>query len=194
MATRLPMSYDRQKIFKKLFKYKDGKLFHKARLGCKAFNSRWAGTEAGYMKKHSNRATLEVFVEIGFSVDGVKYKENANRIIWSMFNGNIPKGYAVARHNHDYLDNHIENLHCISAKLVAKNQKIQKRIKGDVRAPACKQSSCSGVSWNKNANKWRARICMIELGWFDTEREAVIARKQAEKAEGYHENHGVAQV
>jgi hypothetical protein len=35
---------------------------------------------------------------------------------------------------------------------------------------------------------------MIELGWFDTEREAVIARKQAEIAEGYHENHGVAQV
>ena len=194
MATRLPMSYDRQKIFKKLFKYKDGKLFHKARLGCKAFNSRWAGTEAGTLKPQSYKATPVSQVEIGFTVEGKYYKEYANRIIWSMFNGNIPNGYAIARHSHDCLDNRIENLHCILEETVAKNRKIHKRIDSVIRNRAPKQSSCSGVTWDKNANKWRARICTIELGWFDTEREAVIARKQAEKAEGYHENHGVAQV
>ena len=192
MATRLPMSFNRQKIFKKLFKYEDGKLFHKARLNKHYFNRRWAGTEAGYMKKHSNKSSLAVFIEIGFSVDGVKYKENANRIVWSMFNGNIPNGYAIARHNHDYLDNRIENLHCIPEKLVAKNQKIQKRIDSTVRSQAVKQSACAGVSWNNNS--WRARIGSLTIGWFDTEREAVIARKQAEKAEGYHDNHGVALV
>ena len=194
MAKRLPKSFNRQKIFKKLFQYKDGKLFHKARLNNPYFNRRWAGTEAGYKKKHANKKMDAVFIEIGFSVDGVKYKENANRIVWSMFNGDIAEGYAIARHNHDYLDNRIENLHCIPIKLVAKNQKLQKRIDGEVRTHADKQSACSGVSWHKPSDKWRARIGTKELGWFDTEREAVVARKQAEEREGFHMNHGVALV
>ena len=194
MAKRLPKSFDRQKIFKKLFKYKDGKLFHKARLNKHSWNNRFAGKEAGSLKPMSNKATPACQLEIGMTIEGTFYKEYANRVIWSMFNGNIPKGYAIARHNHDYLDNRIENLHCIPEKLASKNRKIHKRIEGDVRAPACKQSSCSGVSYHRKYKQWQARIMYKKIGWFDTEREAVIARKQAEEEEGFHINHGVALV
>ena len=194
MATRLPKSFDRQKIFKKLFKYKDGKLFHKAKLNKHTWNNRFAGKEAGSLKPTFNKATPANQLEIGFSVEGVKYKEYANRIVWSMFNGNIPEGHAIARHNHDWLDNRVENLHCIPEKLVAKNQRMQKRIKGDVRSSACKQSACPGVSYHRKYKQWQARIMDKQLGWFDTEREAVVARKQAEEAEGFHVNHGVALV
>ena len=195
MAKRLPMSFDRQKIFKKLFKYEDGKLFHKARLNQHAWNIRWAGKEAGTSKWNMTQSTPTEKIELLFTLDGVKYKETASRVIWQMFNGNIPEGHFVALENHNTMDTRIENLRCVVAHTQQKNKAPRKVTSPQSkRPPAPKQSPCQGVSYHQGADRWRARIGIKELGWFATEQEAVVVRKQAEIAEGYHEHHGVALV
>ena len=192
---RLPMSFDRQKIFKKLFKYKDGKLFHKARLGQAYWNNRFAGKEAGSSKWNLTHATPYERIELCFTLDQVQYREYASRVIWQMFNGNIPEGYVIALENHNTMDTRIENLRCVLDKTQNKNKAPRKATSPQSkRLPAPKQSNCQGVSYHQGSDRWRARIGNSILGWFKTEREAVIARKEAEIAEGYHENHGVALV
>jgi len=195
MAKRLPMSFDRQKIFKKLFKYKDGKLFHKTRLNQHAWNNRFAGKEAGWIKDFDKRATPYTKVELTFTLDKVVYKEIASRVVWQMFNGNIPKGHIIALENHNTMDTRIENLRCVLDNTQQRNKAPRKATNPNAtRQPAPKQSNCQGVCYHKGSNKWRARISSTELGWYDTEREAVIARKEAEIAWGFHVNHGVALV
>ena len=195
MAKRLPQSFNRQKIFKKLFKYEDGKLFHKARFNQHAWNKRWAGKEAGTSKWNMTQPTPTEKIELIFTVDGVKYKEVASRVIWQMFNGNIPEGHFVALENHNTMDTRIENLRCVVEHTQQRNKAPRKATSPQSkRPPAPKQSNCQGVSYHQGSNRWRARIGNSTLGWFTTEREAVIVRKQAEITEGYHEHHGVALV
>jgi len=51
-----------------------------------------------------------------------------------------------------------------------------------------------GINWSKKSNKWMARIMVdkksIYLGCFDDITDAVEIRKEAEKAYGFHPDHG----
>jgi len=86
--------------------------------------------------------------------------------------------------NGDRTDNRICNLRDVSHKENMKNLKISKK----------NTSGVVGVTWNKNANKWQAQICIekryIHLGTFVNFNEAVNVRKLAEVAYGFHKNHG----
>lgn len=70
--------------------------------------------------------------------------------------------------NHDTLDNRKQNLrHCTSSQ----NSMNKKNVKG--------------ISWHKKANKWTAQIVSnykhIYLGLFENKRDAINARRKAEK-------------
>lgn len=82
------------------------------------------------------------------------------------------------------LNNRIENLREVTKVQNAKNQFRDRRNK----------SGCSGVSWVESAKRWRAWITLdgkwTHLGNFKSREDAVAARKEAERREGYSERHG----
>ena len=59
-------------------------------------------------------------------------------------------------------------------------------------------SGVQGVYYNKKAKKWQAQISVngkqVYLGTFEDIGYAAIARKDAERKYGFHNNHGMARV
>lgn len=92
-----------------------------------------------------------------------------------------PRGLVVDHINHNTLDNQRANL-----RLVTYSQNLANRHKGQ---------SCSsrflGVSWDKNAQKWRSTIIVegqrMHLGMFSDETEAALAYDAAARA--YRDGH-----
>lgn len=82
------------------------------------------------------------------------------------------------------LNNKIENLRSVTHQ---ENCRNQKKRKDNI-------SGVTGVYWNKSRKKWRARLMVnskeLHLGYFENKKEAVNARKKAEKKHGFHKNHG----
>lgn len=56
------------------------------------------------------------------------------------------------------------------------------------------RSGFMGVNWDRSRDMWLARISIngrpTNIGRFEHYEDACLARKQAEKEHGYHENHG----
>lgn len=136
----------------------------------KQWNTRYAGKEAmtsvgagGYLKG---------------TIDGVYYL--AHRVIWKLVTGIDPDEI-------DHIDggranNRFDNLRDVNRGQNAKN----------IATPRTNTSGVMGVysvskSWTASI---RANGLQIHLGTFDTMEEALEARKAAEVAYGYHENHG----
>lgn len=98
----------------------------------------------------------------------------AHRLAWLYEHGEWPKDQ-IDHINRDRSDNRIENLREVTNK-----QNHQNRSK-----PSNNTSGHPGVSWDKRASKWRARIehnqKQIHLGLFTDLEEALSARKAAEK-------------
>lgn len=88
---------------------------------------------------------------------------------------NCPEDKMIDHINRNPLDNRKTNLRIVTAK---ENQENKKRYKNNI-------SGTTGVSWHKQAQKWRARIYQngkeISLGLFDTKEKAIEARLQAVK-------------
>tara|TARA_R110000751_G_scaffold207745_1_gene311540 strand:+ start:198 stop:683 length:486 start_codon:yes stop_codon:yes gene_type:complete len=86
-----------------------------------------------------------------------------------------PEDLVVDHINRDPLDNRRENLRIVSRQENQMNLSMKKTNK----------SGITGVSWHKDANKWRADIAYkykhIYLGYFDTLEEARKAREDAEE-------------
>lgn len=87
---------------------------------------------------------------------------------------NCPKDMVVDHINGNRLDNRKENLRiCTNQENRFNNKKYETN-----------NSGCTGVSWYKKANKWRARIQVknkeIHLGLFEKLDDAIKARKEAE--------------
>ena len=63
-----------------------------------------------------------------------------------------------------------------------------RKVRSDSESGICR------VHQRKDNGKWRAKIThegkRISLGQFETKEEAIMARQEAEKKYGYHENHG----
>jgi hypothetical protein len=82
---------------------------------------------------------------------------------------NTPRGWDTDHINGNKLDNRKQNLRTASRSQNSQNSKIYKNS----------SSGKKGVSYDKNRNKWVARICKngmnIFLGRFDTKDDAVSA-------------------
>ena len=106
----------------------------------------------------------------------------AHRAAWAHYHGEWPE--KVDHINGDPSDNRISNLRSVSHDENMKN----------VRRHADNKSGFLGVSFCKQTRRWRASITAngksINLGRFTTKEEAVSARREADRAYGFHFNHG----
>lgn len=135
-------------------------------------------------KKHSGKEAFCGKDNYGYRRGTIFNKEyRAHRVIWLLEKGRWPDG-EIDHIDGDVANNRIENLRDVSHSTNLRNSTLN-----------CKNSTgISGVCWNRNRGKWLAQIRVdgrnIYLGLYDTMDEAVIARKAAEKASGFHHNHG----
>lgn len=105
-------------------------------------------------------------------LNGISYLEH--RLVWLIFEGDIPDGYEI-----DHIDGDRANNRRTNLRLVTRQQNNMNC--GDSKNST---SGIKGVSWHDERNKWRAYI-MIDyrqkhLGLFDTKEEAKAARVAAE--------------
>jgi hypothetical protein len=115
------------------------------------------------------------------TIKGRRYK--THRVVWALHHGEWPD--SIDHINHDRADNRIQNLRSIP---VAENLRNKSRDKRNT-------SGKTGVSWDSRTNKWFAKICVdkkqISLGLFADKEDAIAARVAAERAAGFHPNHGM---
>jgi hypothetical protein len=111
-------------------------------------------------------------------------KQFAHRVIWSLCNGEIPKGMTIDHIDGNKGNNKIENLRCVTHQENLKN----------VRRLRTNTSGVVGVRFLHKA--WRARIVLnnkdIHLGTYTSKDDAIQARAIANILCGFHLNHGSA--
>jgi hypothetical protein len=109
----------------------------------------------------------------------------AHRVIWALVHDEWPE--SIDHINGDKTDNRLVNLRSATALEQARNCRMR----------SSNTTGYQGVKQEKSG-RWRASIGgggeAIYLGTFATKDEAIAARKGAEKALGYHENHGRGQT
>tara|TARA_R110001632_G_scaffold232511_1_gene373484 strand:- start:48 stop:536 length:489 start_codon:yes stop_codon:yes gene_type:complete len=151
-------------LLKELFSYNEetGALVWKVSRG-----GHKAGSEAGGLRSNGYRR---------LTIDGEKYY--VHRILYYLYNGIEPE--EIDHINGLRSDNRIGNLRSVSLKENNRNQKKYSNNK----------SGAMGVHHHKSSNKWQTTLGKIYLGLFSSLSDALSARKQAEKAAGYHTNHG----
>ena len=139
---------------------------------CNAWNARFAGKEAGTPMPGG-------YIQVLIARRGFR----SSRIAWALTHGVWP-GECIDHINGIPSDNRLANLRNVSK---VENGRNRARSKSNV-------SGVMGVDWREDFSAWRARIIVDgkqkHLGLFNNFEEAVSARKAAERAYGFHENHG----
>jgi len=118
---------------------------------------------------------------ISIGIDGCLY--SAHRLVFLYMTGKQPEN-EVDHINHIRSDNRWVNLRLAS--------RIDNNMNKSLRAD--NTSGTPGVAWQKSRRKWHAKINVNGvfhfLGRFTDKKDAINARKQAEKKYGFHPNHG----
>ena len=107
-------------MFKQYFEYRDGELYYKDKTS--PFSRIVIGDKAGHIGA-GGYFRVQLF--------GKKYL--VHRIIWEMFNGEIPKGKVIDHINNNPSDNRIENLQCITQTKNAQRIRTDKGYQFDGR-------------------------------------------------------------
>ena len=132
---------------------------------CNQWNSRFVGKECGTPIHGHKRMRIygqPIYI---------------HRAAFACFYGYWPK-MEIDHINHDRSDNRISNLRDSSEN--AKNRSKQSN----------NESGYTGVYWNKNRQKWHARVGRKHIGYFkDLELAGFVAELTRDKL-GYHPNHG----
>jgi hypothetical protein len=177
---------DRIKLFKESFEYIDGSLFwlerplshFKTYNGMVATNSRFAGKKV--TTRATNKGKRTNYLTVRFM--GRLYLQH--RVIWEMLEGEIPAGLQIDHIDGNGENNKIDNLRLVTNQQNSRNFHISKN----------NTSGHTGVTFNKNANKWLAQITVsgenIYLGIYKDIKKAIKVRKEAEIRYQFHENHG----
>jgi hypothetical protein len=133
------------KRFNEAFEYRDGKLYW----AVSNTNAIRIGQEAG--TEHSRGYRRVMFEGKQWAV---------HRIIWTMFNGDIPSDMQVDHINGDASDNKIENLRLASNADNCKNRKVKPSNTGIRNVSLCKATGKYKVAVQADNKK-------IHLGHFD---------------------------
>jgi hypothetical protein len=146
-------------------------LFWRSRpiVSCKtaSWNARCAGKPAGSLSSRG-------YIEIGFKIDGIKYRCRAHRVLWALEHGEWPPKTLVIDHENSAAhDNASSNRRLATQMQNTQNQRLRSN----------NTSGLKGVSWEKNRGKWLALIDVnksrIGLGLFSDKREAGLAYDRA---------------
>jgi len=139
---------------------------------CKSWNTRYAGKEA--------LCSVQINGYKAGRLNGTYYA--VHRLIFALKFGFWPE--QVDHINGIRTDNRLVNLRSVTSSVNAVNKCVS----------SLNTSGVTGVTWDKQTNKWRAKIKRFgkhkSLGRFGSFEEAVKCRKEAEKLLGFHENHG----
>lgn len=109
-------------------------------------------------------------------------KVKAHRVIWALIYGAWPDG-EIDHIDGNPANNRLSNLRVVSHALNGRNLKLKKN----------NTSGHCGVN-RRPSGRWCATVTVngqtITFGTFDTQDEAIAARKLGEAAHGFHANHG----
>ena len=145
-----------------------GKLFWKVNRGTRAK----AGDEAGCKQKQKYRR---------IAVDSKYYL--AHRICWLLYYRKLPK-YAIDHIDGNGLNNKIDNLRDVQQAVNHRNQRMRNT----------NTSGVTGVSWNKQKEKWQALVQvngkLKYLGLFTDIAEAEKVVKKFRAKHNFTERHG----
>lgn len=137
-----------------------------------AWNARFAGQSAGYIRQDG-------YLSLSLGTGNLYM---VHRLIWKMMTGREPE--YIDHLNGNRADNRWSNLREVDVSTNGKNAKLYSR----------NTSGHAGVEYLDKLGKWRARVQVgkktVHLGLFSTKEKAVAARKEAERKNGYHDNHG----
>ena len=154
------------------WKVRDEDMFT-TRRGHSIWNARYAGSPALNCDDGKGYRHGKIFRKHMFS----------HRAAWMIAHDEMPPAQ-IDHINGDKSDNRIQNLRAVTN---AENGQNAKRS-------ASNKSGVTGVCWVKRKGKFLAYIGSMEsrvyLGTFPDLASAVAARRAAEAAHGYHENHG----
>ena len=169
-----------------LYRYEDGRLFHKMRPAhlfsndrkqaaahnAAIWNGKYAGSPADICVTSNGYARVNLL--------GASY--GVHRVIYKMHHGVDPDD--VDHINGVRTDNRIENLRSVSRSINLRN----------AAGRPDNTSGHVGVSWYPPRQKWNAYIntngVRKNLGYYDTFEGAVCARKAAEEGKGFTSRHG----
>lgn len=162
---------------------------HSGRLYWRLRDRKWFNTDLSWRLWNGKFAGKEAFTSLnghGY-LHGSIFDRNyrAHRVVWLLHTGAWPNG-EVDHENGKRNDNRPVNLRDVSS---SKN-------KQNARRRSDNRSGVTGVFWDKKLNRWSAFIHADGhakyLGSFAFKRQAIAARKAAEKEHDYHPNHGRA--
>lgn len=133
--------------------------------------------------KYANKQAFTCLGAGGYYKGGILgHIFQAHRVIWALVHGEWPDN-EIDHLNHERGDNRIVNLRAVTRRQNQLNHKLHSNSWTGVH----------GVDLRKG--KWRASIRIYGdnkfLGSFATKKDAVKARKRAEKRNGFHPNHGL---
>lgn len=144
-----------------------------AKQTCAAWNRRFAGKEA-FTYRHSSGYKTG-------TIENASYR--SHRVIWKIVYGEDPE--MIDHINGDRADNRLSNLRSVSSQENARNMGMKSSNK----------SGRTGVFHLKEQSVWIASIRVygrsVALGRYRTKEDAVMARSNAERSLGFHENHGL---
>jgi len=145
-------------------------------------NFRWVKQIGKRSVPWSIAGTTTVYQYIRIVINGKIYM--AHRLAFLYMTGKFPINY-VDHEDHNRSNNIWSNLKQATRQSNGRN----------ITLPKNNISGTIGVCWRKQAGKWTAQIYSkegraINLGVFKKKKEAIKARKDAEKKYGYHPNHG----
>jgi hypothetical protein len=104
-----------------------------------------------------------------------------HRVAWAMHHGVDPGETEIDHVNGDPSDNRIDNL-----RLATRFEQMR-----NTRKPVDNRSGVKGVCWDKQHQKWRARVGSTFLGIFPTlEEAAATVRAARENIHGEFAHHG----
>lgn len=156
--------------------FEKGEIYWKKSRGGKIAGSRAGCVWADPRKGHGNKQYRVI------GINGELYREH--RLLFCFFYKSSFEGLEIDHVNQNSLDNRIENLRWATRATNGKN----------VKKPNTNSSGFVGVSWDKKAQKWEARI-MVEgkskhLGYFTNQEDAIAAREAANDKYQFHPHHG----